>query len=41
MAMGMLVVPTVEPVDELGAPGTNAQPTPTPTAIARKIHSVR
>ncbi len=40
MAMGMLVVPTVHLSMNSGTP-TKAQPTATPTAIARKIHSVR
>ena len=40
MAMGMLVVPTVQRSMNSGTE-TNAQPMATPMNIARKIHSVR
>ena len=38
--MGMLVVPTVQRSMNSGTE-TNAQPMPTPTNMARKIHNVR
>ncbi len=38
--MGMLVVPTVQRSMNSGTE-TNAQPTPTPMNMARKIQSVR
>ena len=41
MAMGMLVVPDLEAVDEVLARPATAQPTPTPIAMARKIQTVR
>ena len=40
MAMGMLVVPTWKRLMNASTPGTK-YPAATPTAIARKIHSVR
>ena len=41
MAMGMLVVPTENGVlNDCTAPG-NRKPSATPSAMARKIHSVR
>ena len=40
MAMGMLVVPTWNRLMKPSTPGIR-YPTPTPTAMARKIHRVR